>query len=173
MATRESSNDQNWQKRKRKGALTDLPIKYQATTLDGIIPDIPGHENLPPLQLASYSAIPPNSLPKISFQQIYHHMILRRTVDGKEVNNYKGLDRAVKHFEAGDISQIVAAQVSKYIISLIIKYNFLFFKPWIYINYFNISIILNSNPIHNLVHKKNITFSFTKSMHLQACSTNF
>lgn len=111
MATRENSNDQ---KRKRKGALTDLPIKYQATTLDGIIPDIPGHENLPPLQLASYSAIPPNSLPKISFQQIYHHMILRRTVDGKEVNNYKGLDRAVKHFEAGDISQIVAAQVSKY-----------------------------------------------------------
>lgn len=112
MATRENSNDQ---KRKRKGALTDLPIKYQATTLDGIIPDIPGHENLPPLQLASYSAIPPNSLPKISFQQIYHHMILRRTVDGKEVHNYKGLDRAVKHFEAGDISQIVAAQVSKYI----------------------------------------------------------
>ena len=103
-----------WPKEEKKGALTDLPIKYQATTLDGIIPDIPGHENLPPLQLASYSAIPPNSLPKISFQQIYHHMILRRTVDGKEVNNYKGLDRAVKHFEAGDISQIVAAQVSKY-----------------------------------------------------------
>uniref|UniRef100_K1PSL9 Uncharacterized protein n=1 Tax=Magallana gigas TaxID=29159 RepID=K1PSL9_MAGGI len=44
MATRENSNDQ---KRKRKGALTDLPIKYQATTLNGIIPDIPGHENLP------------------------------------------------------------------------------------------------------------------------------
>uniref|UniRef100_A0A8W8M8G7 SWIM-type domain-containing protein n=1 Tax=Magallana gigas TaxID=29159 RepID=A0A8W8M8G7_MAGGI len=31
MATRENSNDQ---KRKRKGALTDLPIKFQATTLD-------------------------------------------------------------------------------------------------------------------------------------------
>lgn len=110
MATHESSNDQNWQKRKRICALTDLPIQYQATTLDGIVPDIPGHENLPPLQLASYSTIPPNSLPKI-FQQIYRHMILRRTVDGKEVNNYKGLDRAVKYFEGGDISQIVAAQI--------------------------------------------------------------
>lgn len=30
-------------------------------------------------------------------------MILRRIVDGKEVNNYKGLDRVVKYFEVGDI----------------------------------------------------------------------
>uniref|UniRef100_A0A8W8P3G7 YqaJ viral recombinase domain-containing protein n=1 Tax=Magallana gigas TaxID=29159 RepID=A0A8W8P3G7_MAGGI len=38
MATRENSNDQ---KRKRKGALTDLPIKYQATTLMGHLWNIP------------------------------------------------------------------------------------------------------------------------------------
>lgn len=38
-------------------------------------------------------------------------MILRHTEDGKEVKNFKGLDRAVKHFEAGDISQIMTAHV--------------------------------------------------------------
>ena len=96
---------------KRNLPVKSMPIKYQVAEQVSIVPEVPGHENLPPFQQASYSAAPPTSLPKISFQQIYHHMILRKTTDGRPINNLKGLDRAVKHFEAGDVSQITTAQV--------------------------------------------------------------
>ncbi|XP_061195755.1 uncharacterized protein LOC133203981 [Saccostrea echinata] len=108
MATREISKDP---KRKKKEVLQEVPIKYFASSLEGVVPDIPGHENLPPLQLASYITVTPTFMPQISFQQIYQHMILRKTTDGKEVNNHRGLDRAIKHFEAGDISQVMIAQI--------------------------------------------------------------
>ena len=87
-----------------------MPIKYQVAEQVGIVPEVPGHENRLPFQQASYSSATPTSLPKISFKQIYHHMIFRKTTDGRPVNNFKGLDRAVKHFEAGDVSQIMTAQ---------------------------------------------------------------
>ena len=96
---------------KRNLPVKSMPIKYQVAEQVSIVPEVPGHENLPPFQQASYSAATPTSLPKISFQQIYHHMILRKTTDGRPINNFKGLDRAVKHFEAGDVSQITTAQV--------------------------------------------------------------
>lgn len=108
MAARNLEDGNN---RKRRGPLTEIPIKYQAASSVGIIPEVPGHENLPPVQSAAYSLVTPTSLPKISFQQIYHMMILRHTEEGKEVKNFKGLDRAVKHFEAGDISQIMTSHV--------------------------------------------------------------
>ena len=96
---------------KRNLPVKSMPIKYQVAEQVSIVPEVPGHENLPPFQQASYSAATPTSLPKISFQQIYHHMIFRKTTDGRPINNFKGLDRAVKHFEAGDVSQITTAQV--------------------------------------------------------------
>lgn len=48
MATLENSNDKTGKKRERKVALADLSMKYQATMLDGMIPDIPDHENRSP-----------------------------------------------------------------------------------------------------------------------------
>lgn len=98
-----SRNLEDGNSRKRRGPLTEIPIKYQAASSVGIKPEVPGHGNLPPVQSTAYSLVTPTSLPKISFQQIYHMMILRHTEEGKEVRNFKGLDRAVKHFEAGDI----------------------------------------------------------------------
>ena len=109
MANREVLNTQ---KRKKSNVLmAEIPIKLKTSASDGVIPDIPGHENLPPLHLASYSAISADVPPTVSFQEIYKHMILRLTRSGKPIDNHKGLDKAVKHFEAGDLSQIMTAQV--------------------------------------------------------------
>lgn len=47
-------NFEDGNSRKRRGPLTEIPIKYQAASV-GIIPEVPGHENLPPVQSAAYS----------------------------------------------------------------------------------------------------------------------
>ena len=106
MACRDDMN----KKEKRNLSVKNISIKYQVAEQVGIVPEVSGHENLLPFQQASYSAATPTSLPKISFQQIYHHMILRKTTNWRQLNNFEGLDRAVKHFEAGDVSQIITAQ---------------------------------------------------------------
>lgn len=114
MATWENSNNQN---RKGKVALTDFPIKYQATTIDGIIPNIPpGSWKPPPFAVSVLFCHPPNSLTKISFQQISITWFCGVQLMGKEVSNYKGLDRAVKHFEAGDISNCSCSSMQIYIL---------------------------------------------------------
>ena len=110
MANREILNTQ---KRKKSNVLmAEIPIKFKMSASEGVIPDIPGHENLPPLHFVSYSAISADVRPTVSFQEIYKHMILRQTRSGKAIDNHKGLDKAVKHFETGDLSQIMTAQVT-------------------------------------------------------------
>ena len=110
MANREILNTQ---KRKKSNVLmAEIPIKFKTSASEGVIPDIPGHENLPPLHFVSYSAISADVRPTVSFQEIYKHMILRQTRSGKAIDNHKGLDKAVKHFETGDLSQIMTAQVT-------------------------------------------------------------
>ena len=101
MANREVLNTQ---KRKKSNVLmAEIPIQLKTSASEGVIPDIPGHENqnLPPLHFVSYSAISADVRPTVSFQEIYKHMILRQTRSGKPFVNHKGLDKAVKHFEAG------------------------------------------------------------------------
>ena len=92
--------------------MAEIPIKFKISASEGVIPDIPGHENLHPLHLASYSAITADVPPIVSFQGIYKHMILRQKRSGKPIDNHKELGKAVKHFEDGDLSQIMTAQVT-------------------------------------------------------------
>ena len=92
--------------------MSTLQRLMKMSSSEGVIPEIPGHENLPPLHLASYSALSSDATPTLSFKEIYRHMVLRLTKEGERINNYKGLDKAVKHFEAGDLSQIMTAQVT-------------------------------------------------------------
>ena len=80
------------EKQRPYGWDTDKVIKMSAS--EGVIPDIPGHENLPPLHFVSYSAISADVRPTVSFQEIYKHMILRQTRSGKAIDNHKGLDKA-------------------------------------------------------------------------------
>ena len=110
MANREVLNTQ---KRKKSNVLmAEIPIKFKISGSEGVIPEITGHENLPPLHLASYWAISADVPSTVSFYEIYKHTILRQTRSGKAIDNHKGLDKAVKHFETGDLSQIMTAQIT-------------------------------------------------------------
>ena len=65
--------------------MAEIPIKFIMSASEGVIPDIPGHGNLPPLHLASYSAISADVPPTVSFQEIFKHMILRQTNQGNQL----------------------------------------------------------------------------------------
>ncbi|KAJ8320241.1 hypothetical protein KUTeg_001828 [Tegillarca granosa] len=41
------------------------------------------------------------------FSMIYEFIVARATASGGIVENFKGLDRAVKHFDAGDVQDIL------------------------------------------------------------------
>ena len=60
----------NTQKRKKSTVLmAEIPIKLKISASEGVISDNPGHENLPPLHLASYSAISANVPPTYHFKK--------------------------------------------------------------------------------------------------------
>ena len=86
---------------------TVIGIKNKLSSLEGLAPSIPGHENVPLFLSVTYSNTTPDP-PKISFTSIYNQTILRSTEEKKLINNSK----AVKHFDAGDISHIEYANVS-------------------------------------------------------------
>lgn len=73
-----------------------------------------GNENLPPFLSVHYLPLPPTffeTTPKPSFSNIYNFMILRSRDDGGSVQNFKGLDKSMKHFDAGDIQEICFSRV--------------------------------------------------------------
>ncbi|KAJ8301035.1 hypothetical protein KUTeg_022554 [Tegillarca granosa] len=86
------------------------PVVNQVCDTEGLLPKL--KENLPPFNKVSYSthAI---KIPSVSFASIYHFMILRETESGRRVHNFRGLDRAVKHYDAGDVQNIEFAQVDE------------------------------------------------------------
>lgn len=89
-------------------ALTPVvPVK---TELEAIAPSF--KENLPPFNRVSYVDI--IEWPEITFSSIYNYMIRRErsTGAGEGVNNFKGLDRAVKHYSAGDVKIRGFAQIN-------------------------------------------------------------
>ena len=49
MANREVLNTQK--RKKNNVIMAEIPIKFKMSASEGVIPDIPGHENLPPLHL--------------------------------------------------------------------------------------------------------------------------
>ncbi|KAJ8322150.1 hypothetical protein KUTeg_000621 [Tegillarca granosa] len=86
-----------------------------------VVPLIPGKENAPPYNCPVYISIPHPGLDieNVSFDMIYQFMIdrKRQTADtgNVSVNSFKALDRAVSHFQAGDVSEVMAAEVTYFI----------------------------------------------------------
>ena len=73
-------------------------------------------ENLPPFNKASYQLLGPSNdvkPPALSFSSLYEFMISRTRQGGQSVQNFKGLDKSLKHFDAGDIQEFSIAKVSK------------------------------------------------------------
>ncbi|KAK3085739.1 hypothetical protein FSP39_008016 [Pinctada imbricata] len=67
---------------------------------------------LPPFHKVDYVSVPIQDLPKPSFSSSYNYTIVRSRENDTGVQNFKGLDRAVQHFDAGDIQDISLSQVS-------------------------------------------------------------
>uniref|UniRef100_K1P6P1 Amidase n=1 Tax=Magallana gigas TaxID=29159 RepID=K1P6P1_MAGGI len=69
-------------------------------------------ENMPPFNAVHYEPISHNTqLPKVSFTSVYEFMITRRRQGDQSIQNFKGLDKSVKHFDAGDVQDICLAQI--------------------------------------------------------------
>ncbi|KAJ8305510.1 hypothetical protein KUTeg_016055, partial [Tegillarca granosa] len=86
------------------------PVVLQTSESVAITPNT--KENLPPFNKVSYYKNV-SRLPRISFSMIYEFIVARATASGGIVKNFKGLDRAVKHFDAGDVQGIVFAQIDE------------------------------------------------------------
>lgn len=98
------------------------PVVLQASENQAIIPNT--KENLPPFNKVSYDRTVP-LLPNISFSMIYEFIVTRTTESGTCANNFKGLDRAVKHYDAGDVQDIAFKQVIDAAVHLFISYFYL------------------------------------------------
>lgn len=68
-------------------------------------------DSLPPFNVVAYESPGYSSIPTITFSDIYSYMIERPTTYGGTASNFKGLDRSVKHFEAGDVQDIKVSKV--------------------------------------------------------------
>ena len=88
------------------------PVVHRTSEIEAIIPILSGEskEYLPPFNKVTYCK-DAFTFPNINFSQIYDFMVSRKRERGDAVNNFKGLDRAVKHYSAGDISIIGTAKV--------------------------------------------------------------
>lgn len=87
------------------------PVVSSVCFSEGIQPTF--KENLPPFNKVRYSPEISCTI-DISFYTIYNFMILRSTESGRKVKNFRCLDRAAKHYDAGDIQDISFAQVDIY-----------------------------------------------------------
>nr|XP_022300882.1 uncharacterized protein LOC111109087 [Crassostrea virginica] len=74
--------------------------------------DLQFKENLPPFNVPHYCLLKefPNP-PLITFTDVYDFMVIRRRTGGQSAQNFKGLDKSVKHFDAGDIQEICMARI--------------------------------------------------------------
>ena len=88
------------------------PVVHRTSEVEAITPAFTSNieENLPPFNKVSYLN-DAYSTPIINFSQIYDFMVSRKRDSGETVSNFKGLDRAVKHFSAGDVHIIGIAKV--------------------------------------------------------------
>ncbi|XP_062580356.1 uncharacterized protein LOC134242280 [Saccostrea cucullata] len=103
--------------------LIDLtPVtKSKEVLAECISPATGENENLPPYNAVHYKIQDQSQIPTISFSDIYNFMILRPKSTGGSVNNFKGLDRAVKHFEAGHVQDISVSEINTNIIYISAK----------------------------------------------------
>ncbi|OWF37014.1 hypothetical protein KP79_PYT02423 [Mizuhopecten yessoensis] len=84
------------------------PVLSQVSGVLAVSPNI--KENLPPFNQVTYGS-DLTQLPTIKFNDIYEFMILHPTDSGSSVKNFRGLDRATKHYDAGDVQEVSIVQV--------------------------------------------------------------
>ncbi|XP_061190857.1 uncharacterized protein LOC133198978 [Saccostrea echinata] len=77
--------------------------------------DVQFKENLPPFNAVHYQSISEDlKPPSISFSMVYEFMITRRRQEGDQcIQNFKGLDKSVKHFDAGDVQNMCIARIDE------------------------------------------------------------
>ncbi|XP_062605831.1 uncharacterized protein LOC134267637 [Saccostrea cucullata] len=90
------------------------PIVLQDSAGASLI--VPSQDSLPPFNAVIYESPDHSYIPTISFTDIYNFIIERPTPCGSTVKNFKGLDRSVKHFEAGDVQDIRVSQINPSVI---------------------------------------------------------
>ena len=107
------------------------PVRAFSGIHVGVGPSASG-ENLPPFTNVKYNKLTDGDrLPRITFSNIYDFMVQRERGDGGCVQNFKGLDKSVKHFDAGDIQNIELAKVRNIIKIYEIISEFYIFKVYI------------------------------------------
>ena len=90
------------------------PVLSRASCLEGATPTVTEVDvnDLPPFNKILYAHVSVDELPSPSFVSIYIFMIERSRQSSEDrVQNFKGLDRAVRHFDAGDVQDIQLAKV--------------------------------------------------------------
>ncbi|XP_062570588.1 uncharacterized protein LOC134232607 [Saccostrea cucullata] len=99
------------------------PVVDQNSNLTGLFPTLDDQVQvcnsiLPPFNQSIYTTVPYAQLPCPSFAYIYNFMVTRARAScaDRGVQNFKGMDRAVKHFEAGDVHDIQISQVNEEIV---------------------------------------------------------
>ncbi|CAG2188608.1 unnamed protein product [Mytilus edulis] len=138
MATRESLNKLNLsslkilaaehnievEKKKKERIISDIlteqvpsstltPIIKQAVLVGDVMIPSEENENLPPFNRVTYTICDQTKFPIIKFAHIYDFMVTRPTYSGTTTQNFKGLDKAVKHYDAGDIQEVGMAQINE------------------------------------------------------------
>lgn len=89
------------------------PVVQSLSAVDGAGAGVQFKENMPPFNAVHYEPISNNNhLLKVSFTSVYEFMITRRRQGDQTIQNFKGLDKSVKHFDAGDVQDICFANLS-------------------------------------------------------------
>uniref|UniRef100_K1PEW2 Uncharacterized protein n=1 Tax=Magallana gigas TaxID=29159 RepID=K1PEW2_MAGGI len=118
MATRESFN--KLRKDSIKRLVEELGVDFHKKTKEEIVNfifnlNVPLYLEGSPLDIphfnqVQYTPLDSTLLPDLPFSAIVRFMVDRK-INGRPVENFRGLDRASKHFEAGDVKDIQMAKV--------------------------------------------------------------
>ena len=96
-------------------ALHITPVIEQNSVYTGVLPKIDGQkmDALPQFNKCNYTSVPNSQLPSPTFLAIYNFMVARSRASWPDrgVQNFKGMDRAVLYFKAGDVQDIQTSQV--------------------------------------------------------------
>ena len=93
------------------------PVIDQNSVFTGELPKIDGQDmdSVPPFNKYNYTSVPYSQLPSPSFLAIHNFMVARSCAScpDRGVQNFKVMDRTVRHFEAGDVQDIQILQISQ------------------------------------------------------------